>query len=597
MRWAALLVGLLLAMPAQADMYQNGSNAKKPEVYAGLGVAPSVATNAALAAVTNTSHPNGVWRLSVVAEGDAPPLYFAVDVAACTNADGYVELTLSDGGCAKAVFEEGLDIRQEGASATASDNAAAINRAIAYAQTTKFLGQAGYWLPVIIPAGLYRVATPINMTCINNLFAGDGGCPATADGRTFRLINRGMIGCATSGLPCIDALASWSLDFDHLRLEGYCGPTQPSVGIQTGRVVDHHSVNNQHFNRPYFTGCYSKAAYYNLGTENVYINTPYFRNQDTTHAPDAYAAIFDSGNHWNTTSTFVTQTIPVDTPNGTCCNTVSGGLMAHGVGTARPLWIYGTQGLRLINNLYLNTSGSDQSVPCITIYNDGTAGTNTFGFSFARPTGLIAHTHCEGPGGGYNNYFLISSKTAVSDFIINHLDLDDYTHAVNTAVFGRDANTNRVTITDPVINTPAVVVANKPLFDDRTKWLVNNAQNINASALGSGYRATFASTNFGTGAALAIGATDLGDPRGFSLTITTGTGTGTSGTLTVTPPYTRAGALVCRIDAVNIGAATWPADMVFNVAFGTGQDHCLWTWSTAIGLVDSTAYAVQVSIR
>lgn len=105
----------------------------------GNPITPGVATvdtNAALAASTSTEYPNGVWRMGVTAIGDAPPLFFTTQSTACAAADGYLEVTLSGGGCAIAhVPAAGLDVREAGAVCNNTvDDGAAIQRAINYVE-------------------------------------------------------------------------------------------------------------------------------------------------------------------------------------------------------------------------------------------------------------------------------------------------------------------------------------------------------------------------------------------------------------------------------------------------------------------------------
>jgi hypothetical protein len=89
----AVLIFLLLAVPARADMYPDASNAKLPDARTNLGAVGHVATNVALAAARSSDYPTGVWRDDYAAGNGAPPLYFQPQTGTCAS-HGFA----SDGG-------------------------------------------------------------------------------------------------------------------------------------------------------------------------------------------------------------------------------------------------------------------------------------------------------------------------------------------------------------------------------------------------------------------------------------------------------------------------------------------------------------------
>jgi hypothetical protein len=102
--------------------------------------------------------------------GDAPPMTFRLSAGRCSAADGYVEVALADGGCARAVIPaSGLDPRQEGATFDGkTDDTAALQRAFTYV--------AKHSAKLNLPAGRSRFSAMLSIPSGYNHFtiAGSG---------------------------------------------------------------------------------------------------------------------------------------------------------------------------------------------------------------------------------------------------------------------------------------------------------------------------------------------------------------------------------------------------------------------------------------
>ncbi len=135
---------------------QAGETATKAEKVA---VAP---TNAALVGL-RAAKGRVVMREGVDTPGDAPPMTFRLSPGRCAAADGYVEVALADGGCARAVIPaSGLDPRQEGAKFDGkTDDTAALQRAFTYvakhsAKLNMPAGRSRFSAMLSIPSGYKR---------------------------------------------------------------------------------------------------------------------------------------------------------------------------------------------------------------------------------------------------------------------------------------------------------------------------------------------------------------------------------------------------------------------------------------------------------
>lgn len=176
---------------------QNGQVQKAPAIASQVFVAR---TNAALTRLRAADHHIAV-REGVDVPGDAPPMTFRLSAGRCPAADGYVEVELADGGCARAVIPaSGLDPRQEGAKFDGkTDDTAALQRSFTYV--------AGHSARLNMPAGRARFSAMLSIPSRYNNFtiagAGDNSVLQYAGtGTTGDLIDIGTPGSsgANSGI-------------------------------------------------------------------------------------------------------------------------------------------------------------------------------------------------------------------------------------------------------------------------------------------------------------------------------------------------------------------------------------------------------------
>ena len=109
----------------------------------------------------------------------------------------------------------------------------------------------------------------------------------------------------------IDALGNKFIVWENVSIQGDCTNT-PNVGLVIGRIsnasADVHKISNIKF-----SGCFTLANQYNLAAETVQWDHPEFFNNNPSTTSTYYGIIQDGANHWNWSSTFVTETLAIDT--------------------------------------------------------------------------------------------------------------------------------------------------------------------------------------------------------------------------------------------------------------------------------------------
>jgi hypothetical protein len=368
-----------------------------------------------------------------------------------------------------------------------TDDSAAINAAISYIRNADDAAGQGVInkYELYFPQGKYLIRSPINLTCISDPngtgISTDDGCrpsggasQLTEDHGFLPIMGYGaQITCATNGAPCIDGLGSRHIEIYGLGVFGSCNTGfEPSWGLQLGRtttaVADH-----WYLDAVSFSGCYTKAAFYNLASEATVIDgDSWFQNQDTSvsfsTSTGPYSAVWDTGNPWQVTSTFVNETVAQDTPASFNDDLIIGGKFAAGNPSAHTggLWIYGTRRLHFIDTYIVSNEGS-----CANIYFDGTSAGSLTNNSDHTPEDDIFEMHCEGT---LSKIFLITG--AQTHPLIPGLEYADHAVASGNpaaSVFALDTGVTALTLQNVNIKATGSGSAPKTLWDTPFAYTVS----------------------------------------------------------------------------------------------------------------------------
>jgi Pectate lyase superfamily protein len=355
-----------------------------------------------------------------------------------------------------------------------ADDSAATNAAISYIRNANDAAGGGAMnkYELYFPQGNYLISSTINLTCMSDPNATSGGGLLQDDGcrpnggsvqvggnhSVLKIVGDGAtISCATTGAPCIDGLGSRYIQIHGLKVSGVCNASEPTWGVQFGMTVAGVGGNDWYFNSVVFTGCYINAAYYNRNSEVMVIDgNSNFQNLDSTHtfatSTGPYVAVWDGGNHWQVTSSFVTTIFTQDAPTTFNDNTVTGSFRS-GNSNVGGIWIYGTRRLRFNDSYFISGQGS-----CVNIYfgasDAGSASTVTDG----TPEDAQFDIHCEGT---LSKTFLIMGPQ--SHPIIKNLHYNDHALAPGNAsasIFALDPGVTALTLQNVDINMAGTATAN-----------------------------------------------------------------------------------------------------------------------------------------
>lgn len=246
-----------------------------------------------------------------------------------------------------------------------TDDTIAINAALTYARANYATGQKAPHL--VFPQAAYRVTGPLNFTGFSRVgFEVEGG------GST--------IDCQfTGGTACVDGLGSRFLRVRDMTINGNCSFI-PTRGLQIGRITPSGSADDHYFSSLRVQGCFSQAAVYNFGAETVLWDHPFIWNNST--GSNTYSLIQDGINHFNVTSTFVSETAPVDTAVSFNENTFLGaninnsstsGISIYMAGAARHTFVGGYIGQGGPTAIKLDFSVGTISDPVFDIHVETTA--------------------------------------------------------------------------------------------------------------------------------------------------------------------------------------------------------------------------------
>lgn len=213
----------------------------------------------------------------------------------------------------------------------------------------------------------------------------------------------------------LDALGSIGIKWNNVHVQGDC-TTSPAYGLVIGRLdvtANNGGGSNMVFNQPLASGCFSTGSYYNFSGEGVTRYDPDFTNNI------GFATIDDPFNHFNITSTFVTELAPVDSGQSFNKNTVINGHFKTGTGSS-PIWWGGGRGHRISAYGYTNSGNY-----CATIYNEAPVAGN--GGSYDN----VFELNCEGPAA--TDEYLISGN--ISTVVMTGLSVKESVFQYSNSMF------------------------------------------------------------------------------------------------------------------------------------------------------------------
>lgn len=299
---------------------------------------------------------------------------------------------------------EVVNVRDFGATGNGTvDDTAAINAAITYLRAHVVANHAAFRL--VFPAGRYLVTAPLNFTGIGSQSCG------VIDGSGAEIWLRG----ATAKLDC---LSSRWLTFRDLSVFG--DPTTvPAIGMQIGRVS---SLNGDFITliNVKFWGNFSFTPFYNFASETFTAYSCTFDNNATTSG--AWCIVQDGLNHWNASSTFVTVTAAVDTPQSNNSSTFYGCTLQ---GNAAP------------GNVWLGNATDHSFQRC---YASNTTGSIfvLYSYSNAIPT-LFLQLDCHCETTGLQHMLTFTGGAGVTYAEVIGLTMYDYVLQANASALAVDA--------------------------------------------------------------------------------------------------------------------------------------------------------------
>lgn len=293
----------------------------------------------------------------------------------------------------------------------------------------------------------FSVVTPGNRTCfIGSTINMTGLRMQIGSSVNLRLI------CATNGTPCVDALYSRWINFDKLYIEGR-QTNAPSYGIQIGRI-SLASADMLYFDRPIIRGHFTQANFYSFASETSTIVDPFFLNDSLVST--ARSMVLDGYNHYNITSSFVTQTLAVDTPQSYNEPTFIGGWYGSANTAAAPVWVGNVARLRMVGSY-----SSSEAAQCVELFQTGSNA------SYA----LLFDLHCETLT--TDDVFLLTGGSGGSFSLLSMTYLDHSPHSSNS-VFKANTGITAVYAPDLTVKLPWLQAGvSVQLFDDPSIWTVS----------------------------------------------------------------------------------------------------------------------------
>lgn len=201
-----------------------------------------VATNAALAAASTATYPNGVWRDDYSSGAGAGPLYFTVQSGTCA-ANGYVDdggqcVNSSDSNSWLAMYGSRRNVKQfgaacngTGATGVGTDDSTAMQAAITAAQLSGVV--------IELPKGFCRVTTQLNITkriTLEGVGAGNDNSdmPAATGAIGVPATNASCLFFDHTGVGLYVGSSSTILTAQEVRLERFCFLRKQPAFVTTG---------------------------------------------------------------------------------------------------------------------------------------------------------------------------------------------------------------------------------------------------------------------------------------------------------------------------------------------------------------------------
>lgn len=326
-------------------------------------------------------------------------------------------------------FADEINVKDFGAVGDGiTDDSGAINSALNFIRAQTALSGGFAWavgksVRLRFPAGKYVVASTLNAT-------GLYGSGFVWDGAGAVLIGK------TNGTPVIDCIGTGQACFRDLSIQG-SSTNSPNIGLMVGRKTnDWAGADHLYIDRPTIVGTFTLACFYNRESESTALVSPYFINV----ASNAYAAIWDGGNHFNVQSAFTAgvtypQDVYLSFNENTCFQGIIG---ATGSGTI-PIWIGGSARHKFINTYchYSPSNSTDATGPAVALYFGGNR-KNDF---------LDLDIHFEDYGGHQKLTSLVKFLGA-SSVVVNGLAMRDTYPQQSGPIFLRDTGVSSVVIND-----------------------------------------------------------------------------------------------------------------------------------------------------
>jgi hypothetical protein len=329
-----------------------------------------------------------------------------------------------------------------------TDDTAAINAALNYIRANKIFVSGGSThspFKLVFPSARYLVTAPLNFTGLASIPGG------VIDGQGSE------IWAKMSGGVVIDCTGSRWLRFQDLAIYGD-PTTTPKIGIQFAKVInasaDYHTLM-----RVNVWGNFTFTALYNCGSENFGVYDCSFNNAAT--GSNRFGAVLDGLNHWNTQSTFVTVTNPVETvASFQQCVFVNSAFFS--VATGGVIWMGACQ-RHAFKRCYMADTTAGSNV--LTVYqpNTGAPALDFIEFDVHVETNAIA------------NVVIVTAPAGKTAAGIYCLNISDDACQATVAVFAIDPSSplTSVELREATIN---VWAANANLVDTPSKWVIRAKQ-------------------------------------------------------------------------------------------------------------------------